>query len=232
MTAPDRAGQGLVRRYAVLCGLTPLVPLPILDDLAKNYLRRCLLRALAAARPVALSAEDVRTLADEPRPGCLSGCFLLAVVYPVKKLFRTIFFFLEWKRALDTTSETYHYGSLADYALQNGWCGPGQCARVRAAIDAVLRGRGTSPIETAIRETLRRSKATVFGVARGLKRTVTGVWRRAEEEQVEKAMEAIEQDAGGSVDALAGQLGQALDQVPAGYLDGLCAQLAEQLARD
>jgi hypothetical protein len=231
LTPPDRGGQGIIRRYAVLCGLTPLVPLPLVDDLAKMYLRRRLVRALAGIRAVALSADDVRALADEPRPGCVSGCFLFAIVYPVRKLFRTIFFFLEWKRAIDTTSETYHYGSLADYALQCGWCTAGEHARVRAAIDAVLRRRGTSPIEAAIGETLRRSKATVFGAAHGLKSALLGTQRRSREEQVEKAIDSMDAHENGIVDALAGQLGQALDQVPAGYLDSLCAQLAEELAR-
>src|SRR5436305_880777 len=40
--------RGLIA-HAVLAGLTPLIPVPVVDDLAKNYFRRRLVRRLAEA---------------------------------------------------------------------------------------------------------------------------------------------------------------------------------------
>ena len=45
--AGGRQQRGLVT-YSVLAGLTPLIPVPFVDDLVKNYFRRRLLRSLAA----------------------------------------------------------------------------------------------------------------------------------------------------------------------------------------
>jgi hypothetical protein len=231
VTKPDLAGPRLVRTYAVLTALTPLVPVPILDDVLRGYFRRRLVRGLASARQVRLEGADVHALADERGGGCLTGCLVTPVVYGLKVVFRKIFFFLEWKRAIDTASETYHFGSLLDHALGQGWCaprGPVAAARLRTAIDAVLARRGTSPFDAVIRETFNRSKGAVLSAAGALKRAVSGLTRRSRTEQVERAVEPVE-TADGAVGGVAGALGDAIDKVPPGYFEGLCRMLADEL---
>ena len=232
MPEPDRRSETIVRNYAVLCGLTPLVPLPFVDDLVKGYFRRRMVRGLAAARAAPLAPADVQALADERRGGCLTGCLGAAFVYPLKRIFRKIFFFLEWKRAVDTASETYHFGSLVDYALQERWMPPaGEIAasRVRAGVDAVLQRRGTGPIEIAVRESFSRSKAGVASAARGLRRALGGLGARPADDQVERALQesALARDGA----PLADDLGRALDDVPPSYMAGLCRQLADEVKR-
>ena len=39
--------QGTIATHAVLAGLTPLIPVPVVDDIAKNYFRRRMVRGLA-----------------------------------------------------------------------------------------------------------------------------------------------------------------------------------------
>src|ERR671932_759823 len=79
--------------HAVLAGLTPLIPVPVLDDLAKNYFRKRLVRQLAAANGRELGDRDADALAAERERGCVSGCLLTALVYPLKSVFRKLFYF-------------------------------------------------------------------------------------------------------------------------------------------
>jgi hypothetical protein len=221
-----------VRTYAVLCGLTPLVPVPFLDDLVRGYFRRRLVRELATARGQTLSPADLWALTAEPEKGCLSGCLLWPFVYLLKRLFRKIFYFLEWKRAVDIASDTYHFGSLVDHAFERGWlapAGPYDAARIRAGIEAVLAQQSTRPVETAFRETFRRSKGALVHAARALRRALGGVRREAADEQIKQAVESIAREEAHTLDGVAGELDDALAKLPPGYLDGLCERLARAL---
>src|ERR1043165_6899627 len=83
--------RGLVT-HAVLVGLTPLVPVPLLDDLVKNYFRRRMVRGLAAAAGRSLNEKELDALAAEKERGCLTGCVVAVLVYPVKAIFRKVFY--------------------------------------------------------------------------------------------------------------------------------------------
>lgn len=229
---PEPANQAVIRRYAVLTGLTPLVPLPFIDDLIRAYLRRRLVRALASARGEPVPEPDVRALTDEPARGCWTGCLILPLVYVLKRLFRKIFFFLEWKRAVDTASETYHRGVLLDHALQKGWCrpdGPYGAARVRAAVDAVLARAGTGPVEKAVRETFDRSRSAMGSAAQGLKNAVRGMTRRTPPAQTEQAIAAAERVAAPQIDGVAAELGRALEAVEPTYFQRLAAAMEDEM---
>src|SRR5207302_10353585 len=99
-----RKGSKRAATYSILAALTPLIPIPIVDDLVLAYLRRRLVRELAIAHARSLSGEDVAVLANE-RVRYFTGC----LAYPLKVLFRKLFFFLEWKRAADVGAHTYAY---------------------------------------------------------------------------------------------------------------------------
>src|SRR3954464_3929445 len=87
------AQQHVLVTHAVLTGLTPLIPVPLVDDLVKNYFRKRLVRSLAASAGRALSDEELDALASERGGGCLRGCVGTVVVYPLKAIFRKIFYF-------------------------------------------------------------------------------------------------------------------------------------------
>src|SRR5215208_8442527 len=118
--AEDGGGQQqhVLVMHAVLTGLTPLIPVPLLDDLVKSYFRKRLVRSLAAGAGRPLTDEELGALASEGEGGCLRGCVVSALVYPLKAVFRKLFYFLEWKRAVDLTSRTYHFGYLVGHALR------------------------------------------------------------------------------------------------------------------
>ena len=167
--------QQILLSYALLTGLTPLIPVPLADDLAKNHLRRQLVRRLARAHGLDLSADAAQSLAREQggAGGCLGGCLTQALLYPIKKIFRKVFFFLEWKRAVDLTSYTYHWGYLLDYALGEGLlAGPTAAGAgtsvddLRTAIERACRDAPIRPLERVVGATLRQSHAALLSAAR------------------------------------------------------------------
>src|SRR5947208_15949086 len=105
----EAGNQRILVTHAVLAGLTPLIPVPVVDDLAKNYFRKRMVRRLAAANGRGLGVEELTALTREREGGCLRRCLVPAIVYPLKAVFRKVFYFLEWKRAVALSSRTYHF---------------------------------------------------------------------------------------------------------------------------
>ena len=56
--------QTLIITHAVLVGLTPLIPVPLLDDLVKSFIYRRLVELLAFRYKLTLSASEVSILAE------------------------------------------------------------------------------------------------------------------------------------------------------------------------
>src|SRR5947209_14488030 len=175
--------RGLVT-HAVLTGLTPLIPVPIVDDLAKNYFRRRLVRRLAASNNLKLSNEEFSALTSERGRGCVRGCLVMLLVYPLKAVFRKVFYFLEWKRAVDLTSRTYHFGYLTGYAMQPraggasllDLCG---AVKVSEAVETVCREAPIKPVEAAVAGTFRQSRRVLRASANLLARSLRRLTGRA-----------------------------------------------------
>jgi hypothetical protein len=226
--------RGLVT-YAIFVGLTPLIPVPVVDDLAQSYFRRRLVRMLAASHGRALGAEEFDALVSERGDGCLRGCVVQALVYPLKKVFRKIFYFLEWKRAADLTSQTYHYGYLLNYALQPREGGESLISlrgagAVREAIDAVCREAPIKPVESAVGGTFRQSKRILRSAARLLSQTLRRITvPRPDREQVARAIETIEPEEERELETVVTRMQKAIANVPDDHFRNLRAQLDARL---
>ncbi len=213
--SPNESRQRTLLVYALLTGLTPLIPVPLADDLAKSHLRRRLVRLLAQAHGRDLSESLIQALAREPsRGGCLGGCLAQALLYPLKKIFRKIFFFLEWKRAVDLTSYTYHWGYLLDYAFQEGLVEPSGTSTsvdytsvddLRAAIETACQEAPIKPVERAVNATLRQSRAALLSAAKRLQANLT---RRAAGKATEPAAPEQQEEAMSEVSGVATLLQQ------------------------
>ena len=226
----ESGNQKLIITHALLTGLTPLIPVPIVDDLVKSYFQRRLVRQLARVYAINPTEQDVRTLADDPSTGCLAGCLGGPLLLPFKLIFRKLFFFLEWKRAADTVSRTFHQGYLLDWAMQVGWY-PNQrnATDVRGAIDAACREVGTGPVERAISATLAQSRATLISAANLLKRSLRSISGRPDSERVARAAEAVEAEEEREMAGVIDRLQNAIQSVPEGYFNNLRARLAAWL---
>jgi hypothetical protein len=201
----------------VLTGLTPLIPVPLVDDLVKNYFRKRLVRSLAASAGRALSEEELDALAAEQGGGCLGGCLGAVLVYPLKAVFRKLFYFLEWKRAADLTSRTYHFGYLVGHALRQRADGasPLDLRGARAvgeAIEAVCREAPIKPLEAAVGGTFRKSKGVLSGAAALLTKALKREPARPAE--VAAAVERVEPEEERELEPVVTRLQRSIASVP------------------
>jgi len=234
LQASGAGDQRSLLTYAVFVGLTPLIPVPVLDDVVKGYFRRRLVRALGAARGRALTEEEVAGLAAEGGDGCLRGCAVQAVVYPLKKVFRKVFYFLEWKRAADLTSQTYHFGHLVGYALERRADGTTLvdlrgAAAVGAAVEAVCREAPIKPVERAVGGTFRQSHKALGAAASLLGQSLRRVTGRASGAEVARAIEEVEPREAREVEAVVTRLQRSLASVPEEHFRDLRRRLDEKL---
>jgi uncharacterized protein (DUF697 family) len=159
----------VVLTFAVAAGLTLLIPVPFVDDMAKSLVQRRMVREIAERKGVLLTDAAVRALADDP-PSPLARKVVSAVVfYPLKKVFKKTFIVLAGKDAIDTVSHTYHLGYLVDMALAKRWHESRSPERIRESIARACKDVGTSPVEKAIGAVYERSRAGLITLARKVK---------------------------------------------------------------
>ena len=203
--------------HALLVGLTPLIPLPLADDLAKQFLQQRMVRSLARTHGVTIDEKDLPGMLSvlPAKKGCLSGCLLSAIAYPLKKLARKIFFFLEIKRAVDLTSYTYHYGYLLDYAMREGWFAKRGLKEIDAALDDICLAAPIKPVEAAIRATFQQSKRLLLLPVSLVEAQLTRIGGEPTPEQVAEGLRAAKSDENQqALNSLAARLQNALAAVP------------------
>lgn len=133
-----------ISRLVVLAGLTPLIPLPFLD----TYMERKLLRSafekigVEQGRPLDSTSLDALT-ADHS--SILVGCLIAMVIWPIKKLFRTFFYFLTVKDVIDGIAGASHRVAMVQAALHQGYL-PDKAMTVRTAMDQTLKLVAFSPV--------------------------------------------------------------------------------------
>lgn len=232
----ERSNQRSIITHAVLAGLTPLIPVPLLDDVVKNYFQRRMLRSLAQAHGVQLDAETIATLTKERGgSGCLSGCLGQVFVLPLKLIFRKIFFFLEWKRAVDLTSHTYHQGYLLDYALREGWLGRQANSNVAsansigAAIEEVCREAPIKPVETAIKVAFKQSKSMLLAGARVLGHGLRQVTGRPDERQLSEVVTSVNAEEQKEIEGVVSRLHNSIEVIPEEHFRYLRTRLVARL---
>lgn len=230
------ANQRNIITHAVLVGLTPLIPLPFVDDLVKGYFQRRLVRSLAAAHDRQLSQEDIAVLTEDRGSGCLGGCLGQVFILPLKLIFRKIFFFLEWKRAVDLASHTYHQGYLLDYALGEGWLAAARpsvkatsVVEMRTAIDEVCRESPVKPVETAIKAAFSQSKSMLRAGAKVLEQAFRRVTGRPDEVQLAETVSAVETKETQVIEGVVSRLQKSIEAIPDEHFRNLRARLAARL---
>ena len=234
----DASAPGVAQRtlltYSVLAGLTPLIPVPFVDDLAKTYFRRRLVRALAESRGLALAPGAAESLASERGGGCLGGCLAQAVLYPLKKIFRKIFYFLEWKRAVDLASHTYHFGYLIDDAFSRRLLAGGAAGvsadELGAAIERVCREAPLRPVERAVGATFRQSKSALISAAGVMGRGFGRVAGSPDEERVAAVGAEVEAKEEREIGVLIDRLQDGVGRVPESHFTELRARLDAHLS--
>lgn len=195
---------------------------------------RRLIRALADSYDLNLSGDVVEALSRDRGGGCLSGCLVQVVLYPLKRIFRKIFYFLEWKRAVDLTSYTYYYGYLVDYALSAGVIGPlsnRSASEVREAIDLVCREAPTKPVESVVSVVYKQSRNVLISAAGAAERAYGRMSGRPDGETVARATESVEEEERREVAGVIDRIQRMIEDIPEAHFRDLRERLMARLDR-
>jgi len=224
------ASEALILTHAVLAGLTPLIPIPIVDDAVKAAIERRLVREVGRASQQELDDKTVELLAGEEPGNLLVSIAKGIVTFPLKLIFRKVFVVLEVKRASDIASQAYHRGHLFDLALASGVMaprGPIPPEQVRIAVDAACSTVNVSPMGRAFRSVFESSKSALESLGKDLlsrlgKGGVENVTKVVEEQAADPKAEPR---AAGVI----GRLEEALRSVPREHFDDLESRFEERL---
>ncbi len=183
--APSRTS---ITTSAILAGICALSPVPFVDDLIIGAIRRHLVGRLFRARGLELSWGQRRALTKTHR-SLLLGCLLGVVVYPIRKIFRKVFYIFAVKEAVDVASHLMHQGLLVEYALASGRVVPSTIGTDRAPLERLNRvihvtceDVGTSPISQIFRRSFAGGRVFLGRMGVQVVRTLRalGVLRREE----------------------------------------------------
>ncbi|NLG99698.1 MAG: hypothetical protein GX491_20270 [Chloroflexi bacterium] len=175
-----RINHGAILFYSLTIGLTPLIPVPFVDDWIKTSVQRRMVRVIFNGRGLAVSDKEVdRLLEEEFWPSCLGGCAYTLIEYPIRRLLRKLVFILEIRRAYVLMSQTWYAGFLLDSALLAGFRTGGQpdeARRLRIAIADVRKRADAALIQRVLRQHTRLG--ALFGAAwKVFKGTAAGIPR-------------------------------------------------------
>lgn len=137
-----------VARLVILSGLTPLIPVPYLDGVVERKFLRQAVEKLAIYHTIQLEDQALEQLVED-RGSILLGCLTAVLWWPIKKLFRTIFFFLAVKDVIDLVSVNAHRIAMIDLAIREGRL-PGDAAGVRQMMDQTLGQVRVSPVSRMV----------------------------------------------------------------------------------
>ncbi|RYZ40389.1 MAG: hypothetical protein EOO71_16275 [Myxococcaceae bacterium] len=163
--------------HAVAAGLTPLIPVPFLDDYALRQVREQSVRDQLKERGLKAPDKAVELLAGSHESRSLGGrlvSYLKAVaLFPVRKVFRKVFFVLWVKDCVDLTSVCLHHGYLLHHALERGDLDAASLQgdaprKVQAAILAACQEVDARPINQALRRLFRSSRLLMAEATRAL----------------------------------------------------------------
>ncbi len=225
--ARDETSSPALRRlvfHSLLSGLCPLIPIPFLDDWARDLLKRRLIAELVRRHGGRLADSELKLLACGHHPptleGCVRGCFSFALIKTLaliaakvlRKVFRKILILLTIKECVDGFSRTFHEAYLIRHALVLGRLEAPETGvwEVRQAVEAAVDQVDPRPIEQLVRRAFAGSRKLLARGARQLGRLLRPL-RRSGRDENELLHEALPLDReeellGGLVDELTTEL--------------------------
>lgn len=164
---------------ATFAGLSVLIPVPLVDLFFEWLFKRRMPKSIARRNGRDIPFVAIREL-NRGRYGCWPGCLvwpiLLALEF-LKRLYRTVLYFLTIKVATDQLSYYWHRAFLIDYMIQRGDLDDLASAQMAAeALHDVLNSINTSPLLSLARQ--------VINSASHIRRTIWGWIRRQQEDEV------------------------------------------------
>ncbi len=225
----DLIGDTTLLTPVVLIGASAMIPVPFLDDVAKKYLEKRLFRLIAQKEHRELNKEELSALVEEPSKGCFAvGCFLNVLIYPIKKILRKLFFFLEVKRAVDQATTALAKAWLFQLAFRRTLWEPGagaeSASRLREIMNTACEGQGVRPLEVAISHAFEETKGSLSEFAAKFTKK-----KPSTEEEVEKVLETLEKDQEKELAGFTRKLTESLDELKGGYLETFAGRFEKDM---
>jgi hypothetical protein len=145
----------------LLVGLSPLIPIPVVDDLIAAALCRWRVKYLAGQYGLTLTKDEIKTLADLQQTGCLGGLTKRTFGYVLKEIFQDMLFWLAAGRVANLLAQSYYDGVLLDCAFAEGMYKPGNLAeakRLRKNIILVRQGVNFRQLTNLLKHSSRHTR--------------------------------------------------------------------------
>ena len=131
-------------QHALLAGLTPLIPLPFVDGILHRRILRSAYGKTALEAGLPLDPPVLKALSNS-RGSILLGCILAVLWWPIKKLLKTILYFLTVKECFDVAAQTALRIEMVRMAVSRGLL-PVHVEPVRLGMDAACKAKLGSPV--------------------------------------------------------------------------------------
>lgn len=186
---------------ATFAGLAVLIPIPLVDLLIETIFKRRMVHTIAKRNGRKIEPNIVRLM--NRSEGCWPGCLVWPITLTfefLKRLYRTVLYFLTIKAATDQLSLHWHRAFLLDFMMQRGDLDSFEKAQIASlAFEEALKSTTTSPL-IQLAQQISRGFNHVF-------RTFWNFLRRNREDQVilnaRDEMEATWSDFSGYLELLA-----------------------------
>jgi hypothetical protein len=168
---------GRVAFHAVASGLTPLIPIPYLDDYALRQVRERMVRAVLKEGGLSTPAKAVSVLAGSHVTSTLGGRLLSMLkslmLLPFRRVWRRAFLVLWVKDCVDMASYSLHHGYLLQHAVARGDLSASTLdgdtpLRVHDAILAACKEVDSRPINQLLVRLFEGSKLLIVEVSKAL----------------------------------------------------------------
>lgn len=220
----------IILLHVLYAALTRWIPVPIVDEIAANIVRRQMLAKLAESHGVTLDKPALKTLADEEL-GCIYGCIFGVLLFPVKLIVGKFFLLFRLKRFADQASRHYHSARLMDHALGSGYLAPGAYSpqRIRGEVDFICLSADIGPVGAAFKQVLKKQTGILRDIAALFSRSLRSLRGIRSEEKVQAAVQSAEAEAQSRAGGLLAPFRDALNDIPPEHFQRLATQLEARL---
>ena len=178
--------------HSILIGAAFFVPIPLLDERMAIFLWKHMVSDLAKSHKRTLTRDQVVALSYQSRFALAEGClFLFGRI--LKELFQEIFFFLEWRKAINMATDAYYSGYLLNELFAYEGFDPSKAGQYALALQKAKQGVNTKLVQGIFRSQFRSSKGVLLSLGKWLSSITVGYakesWARRRKKKTDGATE-------------------------------------------
>lgn len=178
--------------HSILIGAALFVPIPLLDERLAIFLWKHMVSDLAKMHHRTLTKDQVLALSYQSRFALSEGCLFL-IGQLLKAIFRTVFFFLEWRKAIYLATDAYYSGYLLNELFSYEGFDPAKSAQYVIAMQKAKQGINTKLVQGVFRSQFRSSKGVLLSLGKWLSSITVGYakesWARRRRKKTDGATE-------------------------------------------